>query len=177
RLDAEGRRYLDVIVKNVNKMGQLIDDLLAFSKLGRKQIQLAPIDVQELVADVLAELHDARDGRNVDVQVGALPPCHGDAPMIRQVLTNLITNALKYSRGRDPAVVRIDATSTAEETIYRVADNGVGFDMRYVDKLFGVFQRLHSSAEFEGTGVGLALVQRIVHRHGGRVWAEGRPDA
>lgn len=174
RVDAEGKRYIDVIVKNVNKMSQLIDDLLAFSQLGRKQLLKTSVDMQRLVEEIVAEHREAEPERAIEVRVGELPPAFGDPAMLRQAVFNLVSNALKYSRGSNPSVVEVDGTASDQETTYRVRDNGVGFDMAYADKLFGVFQRLHAASEFEGTGVGLALVQRVVQRHGGRVRAEGK---
>jgi signal transduction histidine kinase len=168
-------RYLDVIMRNTEKMGQLIDDLLAFSRMSRSPMPLAYVDMNRVVEDVIAETREQAPQRPLDVEVGPLPPAHGNAAMIRQVVTNLVANAVKYSRGRDRTVIRISATEGPDETVYRVSDNGVGFDMKHAGKLFGIFQRLHAPDEFEGTGVGLALVHRIVQRHGGRVWAESTP--
>lgn len=175
-LTAGGRRYLDVIVESTLRMGRLIDDLLSFSQLGRRPIKASTIDLEMLTREIIAELQDSNQDRQLDVRVTSLPQAVGDSAMVRQVLMNLLANAVKYTRGRERAVIEIGATTMGEETIYSVKDNGVGFDMLYARKLFGVFQRLHSSEEFEGTGVGLALVQRIVQRHGGRVWGEGKVD-
>lgn len=173
KLDAEGRRVLDVIRANAQNMGQLIDDLLAFSRLGRKQIEPSEIDMKELARDVCAQIEPRSDERAVEVKIGQLPVARGDRAMMRQVFVNLLSNAVKYSQTKEAAVIEIGAESVNGENIYHVRDNGVGFDMQYAGKLFGVFQRLHTAEEFEGTGVGLAIVQRIIHRHGGRVWAEG----
>jgi PAS domain S-box-containing protein len=175
RLDDEGRRYLQVIIANTHKMGQLIDDLLAFSRMGRKSLEASSLDMESMARAVFAELREQHSDRSIEGRIDALPPGRGDPAMFRQVFVNLISNAIKYSRGRDPAVIEIGARIEPKETVYFVRDNGVGFEMDYAHKLFGVFQRLHTSQEFEGTGVGLALVQRIVQRHGGRVWAEGTP--
>ena len=175
-LDHDGQRLLGVVRENTVKMGQLIDDLLDFSKVGRRPLQLAPVDMTRLARLVADELERDAQGRSLSLTVGELPPANGDPNMLRQVWVNLISNALKYTGPRQNAAIEIFGRSDATENVYTVKDNGVGFDMNYVDKLFGVFQRLHSSSEFEGTGVGLALVQRIVLRHGGRVWAEGRLD-
>ncbi|HEV3027499.1 MAG TPA: ATP-binding protein, partial [Planctomycetota bacterium] len=168
------RRYLDVIVGNTRKMGQLIDDLLSFARMGRKSLETSTIDMGGMVKEIVAEQTQQNPDRSLEFRVGALPPAKGDPAMFRQVWTNLISNAVKYSRGRSPAQVDIEAKSAGNEVTYSVKDNGVGFEMEFAHKLFGVFQRLHSDREFEGTGVGLALVARIVQRHGGRVWADSK---
>src|SRR5271166_1315992 len=175
-LDGEPRRYLQRVSENTRKMGRLIDDLLHFSRLGRQAMTRQPVAMADLVRQCLEELQGEREGREVEVILGELPPCRADAALLKQVWLNLLANALKFTRSR--AVARIEAGSFARdgETVYFVRDNGVGFDMAYADKLFGVFQRLHRQEDYEGTGVGLALVQRIIHRHGGRVWAEAGPD-
>ncbi|HEX7901736.1 MAG TPA: ATP-binding protein [Planctomycetota bacterium] len=176
RLDEKGSRYVNVIRTNTQRMGQLIDDLLAFSRMGRKQVVPSPIDMEALAKSAYAEVVAIYPGRKLDFRLGALPPCHGDVSMMRQVFANLLANAVKYSRDRDPAVIEVQGQENGAEMIYSVRDNGVGFEMEYANKLFGVFQRLHSAKEFEGTGVGLALVQRIIQRHGGRIWGEGKVD-
>ncbi len=176
KLDAEGRRLLDIIGNNTRKMGRLIDDLLAFSRLGRQGLKTGRIDMDELARSVWAEAAAVEPGRTIEMKIGTLPPAVGDAAMLRQVFANLLSNAVKYTRRQAAPEVEIRGRREGAETIYSVKDNGVGFDMKYADKLFGVFQRLHAQEDFEGTGVGLALVQRIVHRHGGRVGAEGRPN-
>ena len=175
-LDGEPRRYLQRVSENTRKMGRLIDDLLHFSRLGRQPMTRQPVAMADLVRQCLEELQGEREGREVEVILGELPPCRADAALLKQVWLNLLANALKFTRSR--AEARIEAGSFARdgETVYFVRDNGVGFDMAYADKLFGVFQRLHRQEDYEGTGVGLALVQRIIHRHGGRVWAEAGPD-
>ncbi len=172
-------RYLGLIQSNAQKMGQLIDDLLTFSRLSKQPLKKAPFDLARISHDAYHSLESERAGKAVQFHVGELPPVVGDPVLLRQVLVNLISNALKYSRTRDPAVVEIGAQAAVDETgpVFYVRDNGVGFDMTYAAKLFGVFQRLHPADEFEGTGVGLAIVQRIIHRHGGRVWAEAAPEA
>jgi light-regulated signal transduction histidine kinase (bacteriophytochrome) len=174
QLDDEGRRVLDVIRNNTQNMGRLIDDLLAFSRLGRKQIEPSSVDVSELAREVFAQLETGNGHGSPQLNINGLPPAHGDRALLRQVFVNLLSNAAKYSKPAASPVIEVGGRSEDGENIYYVRDNGVGFDMKYVDKLFGVFQRLHSAEEFEGTGVGLAIVQRIVQRHGGRVWAEGR---
>ena len=157
-------------------MGQLIDDLLEFSRLGRQSISRRQIDVNQLVGEVIESLAELRRDRAVKINAAKLPPCSGDLALIRQVWQNLISNALKYSRGRTPAVIEIGSTIENNATIYFVRDNGTGFNMKYYEKLFGVFQRLHRSEDFEGTGVGLAIVHRVLDRHGGKIWAEAVPD-
>jgi len=175
-LPEEGRRYLQVIREGAQRMGALIDDLLAFSRLSRRPLKVAPIEMNKLVNNVLEELLPLEGNRVVEICNGDLPAASGDTTLLRQVWFNLLSNALKYTRRRSPAVIEIGSAWQDKELVYFVRDNGTGFDMRYVDKLFGVFQRLHRAEDYEGTGVGLAIVQRVVHRHGGRVWADGKED-
>jgi signal transduction histidine kinase len=173
-LDDKGRDQISRILGATNRMGSLIDDLLAFSRIGRAETQNETINLEQVVKSVIAEIAPDTQHRNIVWRVGHLPVCHGDPSMLRLVFTNLVSNALKFTRTKERAQVEIGSSShTPEEVIVFVKDNGVGFDMNYKDKLFGVFQRLHSQEAFEGSGIGLATVQRIVHRHGGRVWAEG----
>jgi PAS domain S-box-containing protein len=174
KLDDEGKRYLGVIRDNTHKMGQLIDDLLTLSRLGRKEINVSNIDMARLAKAVFNETKLDAPERKVKCTIKKLPDACGDQAMIRQVFANLLSNAIKFTKPTDVAIIEIGCSNGENENVYCVKDNGVGFDMQYADKLFGVFQRLHSSEEFEGTGVGLALVQRIIFRHGGRVWAEGK---
>jgi signal transduction histidine kinase len=174
RLDDEGRRLLGVVQASAQRMGQLIDDLLAFSRLGRQALARQGVDMEALAREVAAELVQ---GERVTLEIGKLPAADADRALMRQVWTNLIGNALKYSGRSDRPRVEIGCREGPGERVYWVRDNGAGFDMRYAAKLFGVFQRLHSQDEFAGTGVGLAIVQRVVARHGGRVWAEGKPGA
>ena len=171
-LDAEGQRLLRVVRDASTRMGRLIDDLLAFSKLGRQDLAKRPIDMGTLVAEVIAEL---RGDSQTAIAAAALPPAAADRAMLKQVWANLIGNALKYSGKREDARIEIGGRQELGERVYWIRDNGVGFDMRYAQKLFGVFQRLHRAEEFPGTGVGLAIVQRVITRHGGRIWAESRP--
>ncbi len=175
RLDAEGKRLLGVVVENARRMGQLIDDLLRFSRLGRTALRRTRLDMAGLARSVAAELQAAAPGRRVELVVRDLPPAHADPSLVRQVFQNLIGNALKYTRTRETARIEVGFRTEGLDSEYSVSDNGVGFEMEYAHKLFGVFQRLHSSEEFEGSGVGLALVKRIVERHGGTVRAEGKP--
>jgi PAS domain S-box-containing protein len=175
-LDAEGKRVCGVIRDQTRQMGQLIDDLLAFSRLSRIQMQTSLIDMEVLVNSVFRELTTSEERKRIDFQQKSLPPAVGDPALIRQVWINLLSNAIKFSAKRTRAVIEVGSSQDDGVTSYYVRDNGVGFDMQYADKLFGVFQRLHSNREFEGTGVGLAIIQRIIHRHSGRVWAEAEVD-
>jgi light-regulated signal transduction histidine kinase (bacteriophytochrome) len=177
RLDADGQRYLNIIHQDARKMGQLIDDLLALARLGRKEMGLGRIDMGALVKAVWEDVKAPYRDRKLQIEIQSLPEALGDRVMMRQVLANLLLNAIKFTSHRAAAVIEVSGWSEEHEQVYCVKDNGVGFDMRYVNKLFEVFQRLHSEAEFEGTGVGLAIVKRIIDRHGGRLWAEGKIDA
>ncbi|WP_395740529.1 PAS domain S-box protein [Prosthecobacter sp.] len=176
QLPADGQRYLQVIRTSAQRMGSLIDDLLSFSRLSRAAMSRRTVDVRRLVQDTLEELSSQRDGRDVHVHVGDLPPCEGDPALLKQVWINLLSNAFKYTQKRPSTEIEIGCKTEQKPHTYFVKDNGTGFDMRYAHKLFGVFQRLHRAEDYDGTGVGLAIVQRIIHRHGGRVWAEAAPD-
>ena len=170
--DDEVEHCVETISRSVNEMGVLIDDLLQFSRISRAEMQIGHVDMLDIVCQVLGALSSECSERHVELLFGELPPAVGDAALLRQVWTNLLSNAFKYTRPRDRAVIEIGARRTAGETEYSIRDNGVGFDMEHAGKLFGVFERLHSSGEFEGTGIGLANVKRVILRHGGRVWAE-----
>ncbi|WP_136683047.1 ATP-binding protein [Falsirhodobacter xinxiangensis] len=172
-LDARGRRYLDTIIESAFSAGRLVDDLLNFSQMGRAVLTPLPIDMNKLVAEVRRMLRPETEGRRIEWHVADLHPGVGDASFLRSVWQNLLSNAIKYTRGKDPASITITSTRGTGETVWSVADDGVGFDMAYVEKLFGVFQRLHRMEDYEGSGIGLANVRRIVERHGGRTWAEG----
>jgi two-component system sensor kinase len=172
--DPETRRKFGVIQENAEKMGQLIDDLLRLSRLGRAELHRSKLDMGGLVHEVIQEIRMTEPEREWVTEIGDLPAAHGDRVMIRQLLANLLSNAVKFTRGRQGARIEVGSLEKSGERVYYVKDNGVGFDMKYYNKLFGVFQRLVSESQFEGTGVGLAIVQRIVQRHGGRVWAEGQ---
>jgi len=174
KLGDEGKRLLAVIRDSAKLGGELIDGLLNFSRLGRQALARTPVDLNALVESVVAELRQTQGSVAVDVALAPLPPASGDGALLRHVLVNLIGNAFKFSAQRAHPKVEIGAEHNGSEVAYYVKDNGVGFDMQYANKLFGVFQRLHRPDEFEGTGVGLALAQRIIQRHGGRIWAEGK---
>ena len=177
-LSEEALRYLQLVRDNAQNMGTLITDLLSFSQLGRQPLRKEQVKPSSLVSQALVDLASERQGRHVEVSVGD-QPCYADPALLKQVFVNLIGNALKYTRKVDDAIINVgclDGTTEPGERVYFVKDNGAGFDMEYADKLFGVFQRLHRVEDFEGTGVGLATVQRIIHRHGGRVWAEAEVD-
>ena len=172
RLDAEGLRLLSVVVSEASRMGDLIDDLLAFSRLGRTPMVTVAVDMTAMAREVAAEEARAAGASPTVVQVATLPVVYGDRALLRQVWVNLISNAIKYSSKNLEPHILVWATSGIDRVDFHVRDNGVGFDMSYASKLFGVFQRLHASAQFAGTGVGLAIVKRVIKRHGGVVWAE-----
>jgi signal transduction histidine kinase len=178
-MPAEARGYLKRVKDSGDHMGHLVDDLLAFSRLGRQALRTQRVSIRGIVDRALQQLAPAREGRQVEVVIGALPDTECDAALVEQVFVNLLSNAFKYSRPREHARVEVGvlASNASEGPTYFVRDNGAGFDMEYAGKLFGVFQRLHRSEDFEGTGVGLAIVHRIVERHGGRIWAEAKVDA
>ena len=175
-LDAEARRVCGVIRENVRGMGQLIDDLLNFSRLSRAAMEPVEIDMRALAESEFNQAVPAASVGRIAFHLNPLPGALGDPRLLRQVWANLLSNAIKFSSGREQPSIEVSGQTAGEEVVYTVRDNGAGFDMRYADKLFRVFERLHSTREFEGTGVGLAIVQRVVERHGGRVWAEGRVD-
>ncbi|MDR3456461.1 MAG: response regulator [Verrucomicrobiae bacterium] len=174
-LSDKGRHYLELIAGAAKRMGGLIDDLLEFSRNSRAEMRRADVNLEKLVAETIERLKPETEGRNIVWERGALPVAQADPALLGQVFSNLLLNAIKYSRPRNPARIEIGSVAGAPgETVIFVRDNGVGFDMRYAERLFGVFQRLHSEDEFEGTGIGLANVRRIISRHGGRTWAEGK---
>jgi len=175
-LSPEARQCVDVITRRARQMGQLIDDLLAFTRVGQKPVQRQPVGMTSLAAEVVEGLRGDSPGPAPEIQIDTLPPALGERVLLRQLLLNLIQNARKFSATRADPRIQIGALEQGDETVYFVRDNGVGFDMQYADKLFGIFQRLHRPEDFEGTGVGLAIVERIVHQHGGRIWAEAVVD-
>jgi signal transduction histidine kinase len=176
-LDEKSQRFIQTILDSAKRMGILIDDLLAFSRIGRAETKKTEVDLEPLVKEVVAEIGQDTKSRNIAWKIGALPVCYGDRSMLRLVVVNLVSNAVKFTRMREAAEIEIGAVERDDNEVdLFVRDNGAGFDMRYVDKLFGVFQRLHLPEQFEGTGIGLATVQRIIHRHGGQVRGEGALD-
>jgi light-regulated signal transduction histidine kinase (bacteriophytochrome) len=170
-LPPEPRRLLEVVVGGSKKMTELVDDLLRLSRLGRQALNKQTVSSVDLARQVIAELRAEQAQRTVEFKVGELPACQADPGLLRQVYFNLLSNALKYTRQRDRAVIEVGSRRENCEPVFFVRDNGVGFDMQYADKLFGVFQRLHRDEDYEGTGAGLAIVQRIIQRHGGRIGA------
>ncbi|NGZ61002.1 MAG: hypothetical protein CV081_10940, partial [Nitrospira sp. LK265] len=176
-LNDKAARYLQTISDSAKQMGQLIDDLLVFSRMGRQEMLHTTVDLDQVIRHILADLRLDLQGREISWTIAVLPEVQGDPAMLRQVFMNLITNAVKFTSTRPIAAIEIGVEHhTSTEIVLFVRDNGVGFDMQYASKLFGVFQRLHRGNEFEGTGIGLANIRRIVHRHGGQTWAEGVPD-
>jgi signal transduction histidine kinase len=176
RLEAEVRRLLGVIQDRTRRMEQLIDDLLVFARLGRQRLAVTPVQLGDLVKQTLDECRSTCEGRPITFTVSQLGTAQADPAMLKQVLANLLSNAIKFTRNRNPASVEVGCRTEADRpNVYYVRDNGAGFDMRHANKLFGVFQRLHSANEYEGTGVGLAIVQRVIERHGGQVWADSTP--
>jgi light-regulated signal transduction histidine kinase (bacteriophytochrome) len=175
-LPEKGKHYLSVITDASSQMGNLIDDLLQFSRTGRQEMQQMNLDMNSLVQEVVQSYADENENRNIVWQVAKLPNIKGDLSLLRMVWINLVSNAVKFSRGKEYPQIKIGYTEEKKEYIFFVRDNGAGFDMRYVHKLFGVFQRLHTKQQFEGTGIGLANVQRIILKHGGRCWAESELD-
>jgi len=176
-LDEKSQRFIRTIIDSARRMGNLIDDLLAFSRIGRAETKKAQVDLEQLVKEVVAEIGQDTKSRDIAWKIGALPVCNGDHSMLRLVVVNLVSNAVKFTSMRTPAEIEIGCVDrNKKEVEVFVRDNGAGFDMQYVNKLFGVFQRLHLPEQFEGTGIGLATVQRIIHRHGGKVRGEGAVD-
>jgi light-regulated signal transduction histidine kinase (bacteriophytochrome) len=176
-LNEKSVRYVGMILESAKRMGSLIDDLLAFSRIGRAEAHRTTVNLDQLVQEALAEVRQDTGAREIVWTIAPLPALYGDRSMLRLVLVNLLANAVKFTRTRARAEIEIGCQEQRKnQVVLFVRDNGVGFDMKYVNKLFGVFQRLHSAETFEGTGIGLATVQRVVHRHGGRIWAEGIVD-
>jgi light-regulated signal transduction histidine kinase (bacteriophytochrome) len=176
QLSEEARQLIERIHAGGQQMSRLINDLLKFSRLSRQALNRQDVNMASLVKSVWQEMEAEHKPREIEVRIGDLPPCSGDPALLKQVWANLISNAIKFTRGRDPAILEIGCNRNNGEVIYHICDNGAGFDMEHAGKLFDVFQRLHRPDEFEGSGVGLAIVQRIIHRHGGRVWAEAEVD-
>jgi PAS domain S-box-containing protein len=176
KFNDDAKRKFDLIRSNTQMMGKLIDDLLSFSRLGRLELNMSKLDMESLVNDIWMELQIINPDRRIDFKIKNIPPVRGDRTLIKQVYSNLLSNAVKYTKFKDKAYIETGGYLEGNKNIYYIKDNGIGFDMKYYDKLFGVFQRLHSTDDYEGTGVGLAIVQRIIHRHGGRVWAKGKVE-
>jgi PAS domain S-box-containing protein len=176
QLDAEAQRYLQIVRANAQQMGDLIDDLLTFSRLSRQPLNKQPVDMNQLARQALDEVRRAQPDRSPELVSGDLPPCQADPALLKQVWVNLLSNAFKFTAKRELARIEMGCQLDQGQPIYFVRDNGTGFDMQYADKLFGVFQRFHRAEDYEGTGVGLALVRRVVDRHGGRIWAEAQVD-
>lgn len=174
KLDDEGKRLLNIIRENTKKMGHLIDDILLLSRASRQEMRMSPLDMESLVMNVVEELKPAIGDRDIQLEIKSLPSTYGDRTLLNQVFSNLISNSIKFTGLKEKAIIEVGAEERKDEITYYVRDNGAGFNMKYENKLFGLFQRLHGSDEFEGTGVGLSIVQRIVRRHGGRVWGEGK---
>jgi light-regulated signal transduction histidine kinase (bacteriophytochrome) len=174
KLDDEGKRLLNVVRDNSSRMGQLIDDILNFSRTSRLEMSFSTIDMEKLAREAFEDIQTSVDHSKLQLEIEAIPPAIGDRAMMRQVFVNLLSNAIKFSHHKEPAMIKVGGSIVGDEAVYFVRDNGAGFDMQYADKLFGVFQRLHAMNEFEGTGIGLSIVKRIITRHGGRVWAEGK---
>jgi PAS domain S-box-containing protein len=175
KLDPESKRKFEVISSNSKKMAQLIDDLLIFSRMGRAAISPVNINMQDVIMDVWTELRTGCHDRDIELKTGELPEAFADRMLLRQVLSNLLGNAVKFTSEREHAVIEISGSNSGKYSTYCIKDNGAGFDMRYYDKIFEIFRRLHSEEEFEGTGVGLAIVKKIIDKHGGKIWAEGKP--
>jgi len=174
KFDDEGKRLMDIVLKNGKKMGQLIDDLLSFSQLGRKELTKTMLSMNDIVVSIWNDMYKPEENRKVQFILNPLPDAYAEQATIRQAWTNIISNALKYTKNKSETIIEISGEKKGNEIVYSIKDNGSGFDMKYYNKLFGVFQRLHSQEEFEGTGVGLAIVDRIITKHGGKVWAEGK---
>ncbi len=175
-LNEKDKKYLDYITGSVKRMGMLIDDLLSFSRMSRAELNKTDVNLNELISESIADLSDDITGRNIKWNIKNLPVVHGDKPLLKQALLNLISNAVKYTKQKEEAIIEIGSEAKPNEIVFYIKDNGAGFDMKYVDKLFGVFQRLHSESQFEGTGIGLASIKKIINRHGGKVWADGEID-
>jgi light-regulated signal transduction histidine kinase (bacteriophytochrome) len=175
-LSAEGKRDIQHICTTARRVRQLTEDLLSYARFGQKPIRKLEVNTTELVRSVIEQLECEYPSRTVEFRVGSLPPCQADVTLLRQVFLNLLRNSVKFSLKRERPIITVDALTSGDPVIYGVSDNGVGFDMQNADRLFHPFERLHGRDEYEGSGVGLVIVREIVERHGGRVWAEGKPD-
>lgn len=175
-LDGEGKRFIDIIRQNTKRMSQLIDDILHLSRAGRQEMNLAKLDLESLFQSSFNELKQSHQDRDIRLEIEPLPTVYGDRALLQQAISNLLANSFKFTATRKTALIEVGFQVKKDEYVFHVKDNGVGFNMKYSDKLFGLFQRLHGQDEFEGTGVGLSIVQRIIRRHGGDIWAEGKVD-
>lgn len=175
-LDDEGKRLIDIIRQNTKRMSQLIDDILHLSRAGRQDMVLAKLDLESLFQNAFNELKQSNKGRDIQLDIEPLPAVYGDRALLQQVISNLLANSIKFTATRETTLIEVGFQEGKKEYIFHIKDNGVGFNMKYSDKLFGLFQRLHGQDEFDGTGVGLSIVQRIIRRHGGDIWAEGKVD-
>lgn len=175
-LDDEGKRLIDIIRQNTKRMSQLIDDILHLSRAGRQNMVLAKLDLESLFQNAFNELKQSNKGRDIQLEIEPLPTVYGDRALLQQVISNLLANSFKFTATRETTLIEVGFQEGKKEYIFHIKDNGVGFNMKYSDKLFGLFQRLHGQDEFDGTGVGLSIVQRIIRRHGGDIWAEGKVD-
>lgn len=176
KLDEEGQRYLKILDASSRKMTRLLDDLLRLSRLGRQEMTAARVNMHELATSVWQEIQPQGTGRKIDFKLNSLPDGWGDSVLLHQIWANLLENAIKFTAPRNPAVIEISGTTEPDRVVYSIKDNGVGFDMKSAGKLFGVFQRLHSEEEFNGSGMGLAIAQRLVRRHSGEIWADAKKD-
>jgi two-component system sensor kinase len=176
KLDDEGKRVIGIIRSNIARLNKMVEDLLKLSRIGSAELEMRRVDMNALAAKTIEEIKGTVPDRNIEFKLGWLPDAHGSPTMLQQVMVNLISNAVKFTRPKEKAIIEIKGEMKVSEHVYSVKDNGIGFDMQHAGKLFGVFQRLHAQDEFEGNGIGLAIVYKIMCRHGGRVWAEGRPN-
>jgi two-component system sensor kinase len=176
KLDDEGKRVIGIIRNNIARLNRMVEDLLKLSRIGSAELEMRRVDMNGLAAKTIEEIKCSVPDRNIEFKLGWLPDAHGSPTMLQQVMVNLLSNAVKFTRPKENAIIEVKGEMKVSEHVYSVKDNGIGFDMQHVGKLFGVFQRLHAQDEFEGNGVGLAIVYKIISRHGGRVWAEGRPN-
>jgi two-component system sensor kinase len=176
KLDDEGKRVIGIIRNNIARLNRMVEDLLKLSRVGSAELEMRRVDMNSLAAKAIDEIKGTVQGRNLEFKLGWLPDAHGSPTMIQQVMVNLLSNAVKFTRPKEKAIIEVKGDVKVSEHIYSVSDNGIGFDMQNAGKLFGVFQRLHSQDEFEGNGIGLAIVSKIMSRHGGRVWAEAKPN-
>jgi light-regulated signal transduction histidine kinase (bacteriophytochrome) len=175
-LDKDTKEFTEEILESISNMQELVDGLLEFSRMGRKELLKEKVDVQQMVKNIVKSLKEQHKDRDIEFKVGVLPDVQADARLLKQVWVNLLSNAVKYTGKKEKALIEVSFVPDDAERVYKVKDNGAGFSMEHYNKLFSVFQRLHTQTEFEGTGIGLALVERIIHKHGGRIWATAAPE-